>query len=349
MTSARYSYNENVKINRERRRIWNRNRPVDHDGGGSRCESAQGLEDVGLVEEQLVVSPYSRIDWDSAKEAMLSPLHNLLAPPGLPCLTCGKMISNKTQGYPEICSSCYASIPWIKHPRCEICGRHVGCPDCSREGRAPRYYVLNRSAVSYNATMKEWLAQYKFRGNEALGTILARMTGKAALQMARELGEQKRQRSSRFDAVTYVPVSNDRMLERGFNQAEQLAAGAASVLGLPLLELLERTQHTEKQSFKNRWQRLRDLQGVFGSAPDAEDKLTFALNNPKRCGFPFSIFATGAFDYSEDYTTGPVRLLLIDDVYTTGSTVNACSAVLRKLCLSLGRPAEIYSLTWARS
>ncbi len=294
--------------------------------------------------------PYSLIDWSTAKEAVLSPLHNLLAPPGLPCLTCGKTISGKVKGYPEICSSCYVSIPWITSLRCDSCGRPVGCPDCSRADKGPRHFVLNRSAVSYNAMMKEWLARYKFRGNESLGSVLSRMTGVAASRLLKELRERSATGRFYFDAVTYVPVSDERMLERGFNQARNLAEEAATVLGSPLLDLLVRFQHTEKQSFKSRWQRLRDLQGIFRAAPGAENLLYAAITRPTGNRSPLSIFATESDHLpGEMHGSIPIRLLLIDDVYTTGSTVNTCAAVLHEVCGLLGRPAEIYILTWARS
>lgn len=309
------------------------------------ADSAQiGPNIPSWVVQEMNTVAYSRIDWATAKEAVLSPLHNLLSSPGLPCLTCGKMISGKVKGYPEICSSCYARIPWIVHPKCEICGRPVGCPDCSRKEGTERHFQLNRSAVAYNAAMREWLAQYKFRGNERLGKVLARMTGWAATRLVKELQEITGERQFHFDAVTYVPISGERMLERGFNQARTLATEAAAVCDAPLLDLLERTQHTEKQSFKSRWQRLRDLSGVFCPVSDAGEMLTSALLRRDRRTRLHSIQDSHITTHS-----APLRLLLVDDVYTTGSTIDTCAAVLHELCVSLGRPAEIYSLTWARS
>ncbi|MCA1294000.1 ComF family protein [Paenibacillus sp. alder61] len=303
----------------------------------------------GLVNEASSVS-YAGINWSMAKEAVLSPLHNLLAPPGLPCLTCGKMISGSEKGYPEICSSCYASIPWIRNLKCAACGRPVGCPDCTREGVPARNFVLNRSAVAYNATMREWLAQYKFRGNEALGPVLARMAGFAAQRMLRELSEKNGGTSRfRFDAVTFVPVSEDRLMERGFNQARTLALEASAILGSPLLPLLERIRHTEKQSFKSRWQRLRDLQGIFCPADNAWDLLQPALYRSVAKTFPRSVFSWHDAMIAETSEARPVRLLLVDDVYTTGSTVDTCAGLLRELCEYWGRTAEVYCLTWARS
>lgn len=266
---------------------------------------------------------------------MLKPIHRLLSQAGSLCLACGSKITAQIPGYPELCLSCYSSIPWIMQPRCPVCGRHVGCPDCSRTGGTTRCFVINRSSVAYNASMRQWLAQYKYRGHEAYGAVLVRMMGRAVEQMKNELGLQK----NFFDAVTFVPLSGARRVERGFNQAEQLARGAALAGGpigssTPLLNLLTRTRHTDKQSFKSRHERLKNMQGVFQALPDASERLA-------------TVAARSQGTFSDH--GGAIRLLLVDDVYTTGSTINACAAVLQNICSELGESGEIYSLTWARS
>ncbi len=317
--------------------------------------SADDISSNALSSSTSCFSGGNSFSWNG----LLTPLQQLLAPPAIPCLTCGKTISERVRGYPEICLSCYLSIPWIKSPRCRVCGRQVGCPDCTRTGQAPRSFVMNRSAVAYSPAMREWLAQYKYRGNEAYGTILARMTGVAYRQMAKELEEADFIGNGkvggtpyRFHAVTSVPVSIDRMQERGFNQAARLAYGAATAGRIPLLNLLERSRHTEKQSFKTRWERLHDLHDVFRPSALAAEKLLAAVDEVKRKRSKISLRAGRPEPFSQillDPTPEPVRILLVDDVYTTGSTLEACSRVLHELCEQMGRRAEIFCLTWARS
>ncbi|USB32848.1 ComF family protein [Paenibacillus sp. YPG26] len=184
--------------------------------------------------------------------------------------------------------------------------------------------------------MREWLAAYKYRGQETLAPMLARMMGQAYKLLASELAAtSSSSRPWRIDAVTCVPLSSQRLAERGFNQAELLASGAAAAAKAPLIAMLERTRNTEKMSLKGRGQRLHSMQGVFRTLPQTEEVLLSVLH--KRSNRDSS--RKGA----------RLRLLLVDDIYTTGSTVGYCSEAILDTCREAGIPAEIYCLTWARS
>lgn len=141
-------------------------------------------------------------------------------------------------------------------PRCQTCGRPVGCPDCSRS-RGPVPIQCNRSAVSYNSAMREILGQYKYRGNERLAPILGLMLDRAYAMLQQEQSERqrslnlphpapslhfslfpKKHRPSapwQADLLVPVPVSAARLAERGFNQAEQLAAAITRRRHMPQL------------------------------------------------------------------------------------------------------------------
>lgn len=211
-----------------------------------------------------------------------------------------------------------------------------------------RSFILNRSAVTYDAQMREWLAQYKYRGNERYAPLLIEMMLRAYAMLHREanihLSNKGSHNSSNIPwsvhVVTSVPVSEERLQERGFNQAEVVAQGLALRIKVPCVRLLERKRHTEKQSFKSRMDRLKDMESVFGAlraAPDALWSISMQTAEHTR-----SQVGTAP-------NIGPFRILLIDDIYTTGSTINACSQVLRRYESIVEMPIEIYSLTWARS
>ncbi|WP_144027431.1 ComF family protein [Paenibacillus selenitireducens] len=138
--------------------------------------------------------------------------------------------------------------------------------------------------------------------------------------------------SPRIDLITYVPVSETRLQERGFNQAEQLARIVAQYAHVPVQSLLQRNRHTIKQSMKSRGNRIEDMKDVFSAVNNANHQLQslFKIRNPN----------------NPDSQT--LRILLVDDVYTTGSTINACAHQLKK-SIDPVHKLEIYSLTWARS
>jgi ComF family protein len=104
-------------------------------------------------------------------------------------------------------------------------------------------------------------------------------------------------RSERIDAIVPMPIHWTRRLTRGFNQCESLASELSRHTGLPVLKALTRTRRTQKQSsLAGAWRR-RNVKGSFSAA--------HAQIRGK-------------------------RLLLVDDVLTTGSTVNEAAAELKR-------------------
>ncbi|MFI0347789.1 MAG: ComF family protein [Chthoniobacterales bacterium] len=109
--------------------------------------------------------------------------------------------------------------------------------------------------------------------------------------------EDERLRGVSFTAVVPVPLYFLREREREFNQASLLAYEVAKKLNLPVEACLKRVKPTSMQARANRQARIKNLQGAF------------AIKKGYRC--------------SGNY-------LLIDDVFTTGSTADECSKVLLK-------------------
>jgi competence protein ComFC len=100
------------------------------------------------------------------------------------------------------------------------------------------------------------------------------------------------------DVITAVPLHPKRQDERGFNQAEEIAKELSKLTHIPYQQLLKRNHYTNAQAkVSHRSQRLKNLQNVFEVLP-AEPV--------------------------------PARVLLIDDVVTTGSTLNECTKVLKE-------------------
>lgn len=330
--------------------------------------------------------------------------YQLLAPKGRFCLPCGKRISVVVPRYPELCQACFEKIHWIKEPRCLICGRHVGCPDCTRRDDAynqvdHRHFKLHRSSVAYSAEMSEWLGSYKFRGDERYAPLLAKMIVQGAKTMQQQLNNELltnklladeitkestmfyqydqnyqssqhrqphqlfkfskfikgRARAFKWDVVTYVPISIERMKERGFNQSFPLAEAVAKKLGVPLYPLLERTMDTDKQSHKNRYQRLQSMASLYQPAPHSRAYIQnlkkyqrHRLQQLQKYQPSYQTYHSNKLNNLHQ-TDQYLHILLIDDVYTTGSTLNACALALKQLGQDLQIPIQVYGLTWARS
>jgi predicted amidophosphoribosyltransferase len=161
--------------------------------------------------------------------------------------------------------------------------------------------------------------------------------------------------------VTYVPVSNERLAERGFNQAERLASGLAAACRLPVVDLLQRRINTTKQSFKTRGERIQTMQDAFSMQPGGTEIMADLYRSSNETmhkdmhSQPVNSYTIGKVASSHITPTAqggriaPLRLLLIDDIYTTGSTLDACGHVILKAGFSMNLPIEIYTLTLARS
>ena len=122
--------------------------------------------------------------------------------------------------------------------------------------------------------------------------------------------EDARLRGKHFDAIVPIPLHPLKEREREFNQSALLASYLGKNLGIPIAHLLKRTRSTAPQARFDRASRMENLEGAF------------TLNRP------------GLADAS---------LLLVDDVTTTGATLDACAAVLME-----GGAAEVCAVTVSR-
>jgi competence protein ComFC len=119
---------------------------------------------------------------------------------------------------------------------------------------------------------------------------------------------------SNIDLITYVPISKKRMHFRGFNQSEILAKELSKCLKIPYLKLLEKVKNTKPQIELSREERLKNLKDSF---------------NLKK-GLPVIIESQ--------------NILLIDDICTTGSTLENCALAVKKRFSHV----KLYGLCFAR-
>lgn len=278
----------------------------------------------------------------------------IAAPRTSTCLACSRTIPyygdleelKAEQWRRSLCPSCVEHIPFIEEVGCSSCGRHIRCEDCQRQPLQQYGLAYNRSVVQYQEHMKEWLALCKFKGNQSIAFVMAGMMIEQYMPLALTAKVNKPTRSSSDwwsmlkewwnpesiieypDLVTYVPSSLERLEERGFNQAELLAGTLAKAWGRPLLNCLDRTRDTGKQSQQSRAGREQSLEGTFTWNQAAFQGIRFYMaRQPK----PY------------------LHILLVDDVYTTGSTIRACARALQDGLRELHIQGMVSSYTWARA
>jgi competence protein ComFC len=205
-----------------------------------------------------------------------------------------------------VCETCLSRFSGIEGETCRICGRsfehleaeyrqHDLCYDCVRWEEDPEWrgcLEKNQSFYHYNDFLKEVIARYKYRGDYVLSKLFAAPI-------------QEKLQEIDHDLLVPIPLSEERLYERGFNQAEALIKES----GFTPANVLTRV-HTEKQSKKTRNERIH-LQQVFQLDPGRT-----VLNK---------------------------KIVLIDDIYTTGSTIRHAAKVLKE-----AGAASVSSLTLAR-
>ncbi|GAB7389201.1 hypothetical protein BSNK01_30390 [Bacillaceae bacterium] len=171
------------------------------------------------------------------------------------------------------------------------------------------------------------MALYKYRGKETLARVLGEMLHEAYRLYYRDVD---------FAAVTFVPLHAERERERGFNQAERLARVLAERAKLPLLALLKRTRPTAKQSKRGKEERIVALRGAFRvlARDEAMQWLEKSASSGHRKKQERAL---------ERWFAGKAKILLIDDIYTTGTTAQECAKVLRE-----AGARGVYALTVCR-
>jgi competence protein ComFC len=217
------------------------------------------------------------------------------------CALCGEGLS---QGK-ALCESCCGEMPQIAAPFCDVCGEHFkgqidgdfSCPNCKG---ISFHFEFARAAMDRSDGILELIHRLKYGSEIHLAADLGRLAC-SAFSSDRRLGVALEEKWP----LVPVPLHRLRQMNRQFNQAEEISRAISIATELPVLRLLKRVRKTETQTRLSRRQRMENLKGAFSL------RKTWAMKNPVA-----SLTTPG--------------VILVDDVFTTGSTVNECAKVLRK-------------------
>ncbi len=222
------------------------------------------------------------------------------------CQNCGNERATANEGF--IGPSCWKQIRFIRPPFCERCGlpfpgEITSTFECSNCREIALHFCWARSAVAAEGMVLDIVHRYKYNRALWFESFLADL-------LLREAAPSLRQES--WDLIVPVPLHPLKEREREFNQAGRLAQHLARELRLSLdRKALRRVEPTRTQTQLSRTERAANVRRAF------------ALNKP--------VELKGK------------RVVLIDDVLTTGATTSACARLLRE-----GGAAEVCVWTVAR-
>ena len=209
------------------------------------------------------------------------------------CHICHTFIPNA--GTLHICPTCRDRLPLVSSPLCSICGiPFAGTGGDHRCGAClihPPHFDAARAHFLYEGAIRDLIHSFKYNHHTQLRNPLSFLTLEGVRGFVAEHNPH---------LIVPVPLHRSRLRQRGFNQAVLLGRVLSRQLSIPMLtDTLVRTRPTEPQI----------------ELPAAERRLT----------------VKGAFSVTRPDRVAGKRILLLDDVMTTGSTMDECAKELKRV------------------
>lgn len=191
-----------------------------------------------------------------------------------------------------ICAGCRSRFSYVKEPLCMKCGKEITSPE--------QEYCYDCTSRERDFVRQTALMNYDKIAQESMVYFKYKGRREYADFYVEEIMRQRGEMLAgwRVQLILPVPIHASRLRERGYNQAEELAVRLGRELAVPVrTDLLIRARRTEAQKRLSAAARQRNLERAL--------EVTVPLS-------------------------GVRRVLLVDDIYTTGSTLQACTRVLRR-------------------
>ncbi len=210
-----------------------------------------------------------------------------------------------------ICSNCEKEVEFVKEPYCKKCGKPIEnevdelCVDCMERKFSFEY---GHAVFVYNYSMKNAVARFKYNGRYEYAEYFAGQAVKMYENWINKISP---------DALIPVPIHKSRYRQRGYNQAQVIAESIGAKLGIDVINnLIIRVKQTLPQKELSVIERHKNLYGAFDIVEEMKE-----LYRELKC------------------------VIMIDDIYTTGSTIEACADILKGsgidkvyfLCICIGK------------
>jgi len=203
--------------------------------------------------------------------------------------------------FPRLCLACNSRLDKHETLICISCANSLPQTHFHKDkdnpvakifwGRVPLENAAAFLFFSKKGKVQNILHYLKYKGTGDIGILMGKLYGEIL---------KKEKSFADIDYIIPVPLHPDKLKKRGYNQSEMIASGLSKAMNIPLsTDIFERRVFTETQTKKSRYKRWENVSNIFG------------LKN------------TGTFENK--------HLLLVDDVITTGATIEACAHELLKI------------------
>lgn len=216
----------------------------------------------------------------------------VIYPSNIYCISCGSMIDS-SRDY-SLCDTCMKQFHWMGEKTCAKCGKILADDYMNELCYDCRTFTHDFdkgfTCVQYGLLERGVLMDYKYRGRAYIGRKLGDV-----------LYDRMELEDIDYDMIVPVPMHVKRQKSRGYNQARIMASRLAERKGIPCVpDLLERTRETTAMKGLGSFERHENLKNVF------------------------------AVSGKNHYTVSGKNFLVVDDIYTTGSTLDGCSRALKR-------------------
>lgn len=230
----------------------------------------------------------------------------LLYPEKNTCFICDLYDESINEKY--ICPACQKKLKYLIPPLCLKCSKPIAYDSsaslCPDCSLYERSFVTSKSPFHYEGIIKDSIYSFKYYNKP----YFYKFFGTCLVDYMKTIDYTD------FDYITAVPLHKSKMRTRGYNQSELIAKYISHELAIPYADALKRIKKTPKQSQQSKEERRKNLKGAFIiKSPQVNEKIK------------------------------NTRVLLVDDVYTTGSTADECSKTLLDFGVS-----RVYVITLAR-